>query len=137
MNSKRNLLFFVLELFSGFAFWILALNYILPYVVFSSIGTSFLISYTLVILFLLFGISIPGYFHCSLNGNINKFLFGILNAFIFLVSGIIVSILISFIFPDFYSYRLSPIFNLYLLPLIFCVIGFNIGLMTFVDRKIK
>ena len=126
MKRRNLILFFFLELISGILIGILGFLLVTPKKPKFDLNLSIIIGFLTICLFALFGIIIPGFFHCRrING---RFWNGIINSFVYLILGLIIGALLSSITFDLLPYRISSFYIPIVTPILFGVIGFNIGI---------
>ena len=131
MKQRNKILFFILEFISGIVIGIFGFLLVTPTKPKYDLNLSIIIGFLTIFLFALFGIIIPGYFHCKIIKG--KYGDGIIYSSVYLILGIILVALLGSITFNLLPYRISSFYIPILTPILFGVLGFNIG----INRRMK
>ncbi|MDC7995627.1 hypothetical protein [Altibacter sp. HG106] len=137
MKRRKNILFFILELISGFGIGILGTLLVTPEKPKFDLNLSILIGFLTICVFALIGIGIPGFFHSRMNNNNKKFGNGMEKAAIGILIGIVIGGILSAITYSFLPYRISSFYIPILTSILGGVIGFNIGIQPRIELNKK
>ena len=137
MNSRKNILFFILELISGIGIGMLGTYLVTPSIPKYDLNLSIIIGFLTICAFALIGIGITGFFHSRMNAKNKNFGNGMLKATLGIIIGLVLGAILSALTYSFLPYQISSVYIPLLIPILCGVIGFNIGLKTPIKFKLN
>jgi MFS family permease len=136
MNRKTTILFIGLELFSGIGFGIFGTILVTPSKPIFDLNLSIIILFLTFCVFAFIGIGIPAYFHSRMNDKTKKYGIAMGKVALGILIGLIFGGILNELTSDFLHNRVND-FVLFFTPILFGVIGFNIGMKSRMELKVN
>ena len=129
MNQRNRILFIILELISGIGIGISGTILVTPIQPIFDLNLSIIIAFLTFCLFAFIGIGIPAYFYSRINNKYKKYAVGMGKVALGILIGLIIGGILNAMLSDFLHHRIND-FVLFLTPVLFGVIGFNIEMKS-------